>query len=102
MPRYYCYIVKNEILQRFLPVGGELPRSIPNAILSVICDGDVLYTSQARHVLNASGECRWSIALAYSGRGDGLPSKPPPEDRYRELKAVLGTDKPPVWRRAAN
>lgn len=93
VPRYYCYIVKDEILQRFLPIGGQLsrPGSIPSALLSIMCDGDVLFTSQARRVLNASGEVRWAIALAYSGRGDGLPSKPPPEETYRELKEVLGT-----------
>jgi hypothetical protein len=100
-PRYYGYLVTDKILQQFLPVGGKLSDSTPSALLALMCDGNVLLTSQARRVLTGPGESCWSIALAYSGRGDGLPFRPPPEESYQKLKEVLGTDKPPMWRRPA-
>ncbi|KAJ8596689.1 hypothetical protein M405DRAFT_100949 [Rhizopogon salebrosus TDB-379] len=94
-PRYYGYLVTDKILQQFLPVGGKLSDSTPSALLALMCDGNVLLTSQARRVLTGPGESCWSIALAYSGRGDGLPFRPPPEESYQKLKEVLEVDVDP-------
>jgi len=95
---YYCYVLTDEILQRYLPPGGKLPMAGPQGVFALMAEADIVYHSQGRHVVTADGP-RWSIALAYSGMGDGLPSAPPPEKIYRRLKELLGTDEPPMWRR---
>jgi hypothetical protein len=101
VPRYYCYVLTDEILERHLPEGGKLPGATSQAIFSLMGDANVIYRAQGRCVLTAGGP-RWCIALAYTGLYDGLPTTPPPEETYRQLKEVLGTDKPPVWMRESN
>lgn len=103
-PRYYCYVPTDEILQRYLPIGGKLPDATPDAIFSLVTDADLLFRAQCRYVFTAGGP-RWCIALAYTGiapSNDSLPTTPPPEETYRQLKELLGTDEPPMWRREAN
>jgi hypothetical protein len=101
VPRYYCYVLTDEILQRHLPEGGKLPGATAEAISSLMADADVLYRAQGCRVLTVGGP-RWCIALAYTGPYDGLPITPPPEETYRQLKEVLGTDKSPMWMRESN
>lgn len=101
MAHYYCYVVTDEILQRHLPVGGKLPGATADALSSLMADADVLGHAQAGRVLTDGGP-RWCIALAYTGPYDRLPTTPPPEETYRQLKEVLGTDKPPMWMRESN